>query len=349
MPRTILCQKCGLILNLPDSVRAGKRLKCPKCAHRFEVTQADANSASTFPGDADAATASSYEIKKRPPSHDDLPVSAGGVGGDLRDLFESPMGTGASIEKSAAATRTAAVSDAEALFQDDPALRRKKTGADARARTRRCTRCGGAVPMGMSICVACGVDQDTGMRVGLEDDLTPPPPPPATGPPLHIAITGFLCGLASSLFLIYALILSIRDEPGVTQYGWLCLALVSSFGIYGAIQFYIGRSTKYLMLALALGVLVDLAALIALPIYQAYSEDRERVVMNRGPVNPGANVPNGQEDVVIKPLIERIDWSKIQSGLTLIGVYVALSVYLLSPSVKRYFIRQAALASVPLA
>jgi hypothetical protein len=346
MPRTILCQKCGLILNLPDSIKAGKRMKCPKCAHRFEVSLADASSASTFPGDADAATASSYEIRKRPPSHDDLPVTAGGA--DLRDLFDLPMGTATSIEKSAASTRTAAVSDAEALFQDDPALRRKKTGAEARARTRRCTRCGGAVPMGMSICVACGVDQDTGMRVGLEDDLAPPPPPPATGPPLHIAITGFLCGLASFLFLIYALILSIRGEPGITQYGWLCLALVSAFGIYGAIQFYIGRSSKYLMLALTLGVLVDLTALIALPIYHAYFEERERVVIKRGPVNPGADAPNDQEDVLIKPVVERMDQSSINSGLTLIAIYVALSIYLMSPPVKRYFTRQAALASIPL-
>src|SRR3954471_14598897 len=99
MPRTILCQQCGLVLNLPDSVRAGKRMKCPKCAHRFEVSQADASSASTFPGDADAATASSYEIRKLPPNLDDLPLPSGGGGGDLRNLFDLPMGTGASIEK----------------------------------------------------------------------------------------------------------------------------------------------------------------------------------------------------------------------------------------------------------
>jgi hypothetical protein len=349
MPRTILCQQCGLVLNLPDSIRAGKRMKCPKCAHRFEVSQADASSASTFPGDADAATASSYEIRKLPPNLDDLPLPSGGGGGDLRDLFELPMGTGASIEKSAASTRSAAVSDAEALFQDDPDLRRKKTGAEARARTRRCTKCGGAVPMGMSICVACGVDQETGMRVGLDDDFAPPPPGPSTGPPLHIAIAGFLCGLASVLLLIYALIWSIRGEQGVTQYGWLCLALVCAFGIYGAIQFYIGRSTKYLMLALFLGLLVDLTALIALPIYQAYNQDREHVVINRGPVKPGGINASDEEDVVLKPLVERIDWSKIESGLILIGVYVGLSVYLMSPPVKRHFIRQVALASVPLA
>ena len=35
------------------------------------------------------------------------------------------------------------------------------------------------------------------MRVGLEDDLAPPPPPRPTGPPIHIAVTGFLSGLAA--------------------------------------------------------------------------------------------------------------------------------------------------------
>jgi hypothetical protein len=349
MPRTILCQKCGLILNLPASIKAGKRLKCPKCAHRFEVSEADASSASTFPGDADAATASSYELSKRPPSDDDLPLPADNAGGDLRDLFALPMGTGTSIEKSAATTRSAAVSDAEALLQDEPALRRKKTGAEARSRTRRCSRCGGAVPQGMSICVACGVDQETGMRVGLDDDLAPPPPPPSTGPPIHIAVTAFLCGLAGVCLLVLSLIMSIRGEPGLEQYGWLCLALVSAFGVYGAVQFYIGRSTKYLMLALTLGVIVDLLALIALPIYQANFVDRERVVVKHGPVKPDGLDSADVEDVDIKSVNELMDHQKMKLGFIMIGVYVALSVYLMSPPVKKYFVRQAAMASIPLA
>jgi hypothetical protein len=346
MPRTILCQKCGIVLNLPDKTVAGKRMKCPNCAHRFAVTEKDASAESTYPGDADAALITSQEFSSKPPSHDDLPISPGGR--DLRDLFELPLGSGASIEQAAVSGRGPAVSDAEALFQDEPAARRKKPkGAEARAQARRCSHCGGAVPKGMSICVTCGVDQDTGMRVGLEDDLAPPPPPPSPGAPLHISITGFLCGLASVVLLVLALIQSVRVEAGVSQYGWLCLALVSGFGIYGAVQFIIGKSVKYLMLALTMGVFVNFASLIALPIVQANFEDRERVVSK---VQFNKDDPNTQdtEDVEIKPIAERIDQQKITLGLTVILIYVLLSIYLMSPPVKRYFVRQAAIANMPI-
>ena len=277
MPRTILCTHCGVVLNLPDRVTAGKRMKCPKCAHGFVITEKDASSASTVPGVADADVVASRDFGKRPPSHDNLPIARGDR--DLRDLFDLPMGTGESIEREAVSGQKPVVSDAEALFRDDPLQKKRKPkGAEARKEARRCSGCGGVVPKGMSICVACGVDQDTGMRVGLDDDLAPPPPPPSTGPPLHIAITGFLLGLTSIILLILALIQSVRGEAGVTQYGWLCLALVSGFGIYGAVQFFTGKSVKYLMLALTLGVFVDIASLIALPIIQANFEERERVI-----------------------------------------------------------------------
>ena len=95
--------------------------------------------------------------------------------------------------------------DAEALFQEPAVRRKKKTGAEARAQALCCVSCGGFVPVGMSICTACGVDQDTGMRVGLDDDFAPPPRPAAPGPPLHIAITAILCGFTSVFLLILSL------------------------------------------------------------------------------------------------------------------------------------------------
>ena len=174
MPRTILCQKCGIVLNLPDHVTPGKRMKCPKCAHRFAISEKDASSESTTPGVIDAASLSSRDFGKRPPSHDDLPIPL--PGRDLRDMFELPLGTGASIEKAAVSGQEPGVSDAEALFLEEPARRRKPKGAEARAKARRCASCGGVVPAGMSICVTCGLDQETGIRAGLDDDLAPPPP-----------------------------------------------------------------------------------------------------------------------------------------------------------------------------
>ncbi len=339
----MLCQKCGIVLNLPNRVPAGKRMKCPKCGHRFVLTERDASSESTFAGVADADVITTAEFGKRPPSSEDLPVPV--AEHDLRDMFGLPMGSGATIEQAAVSGRKPAVSDAEALFHDEPARKRKPKGAEARAQSRRCSSCGGHVPQGMSICVSCGFDQDTGMRVGLDDDFAPPPPPPSTGPPLHIAITGFLCGLASVVMLVLALVQSVRVEAGVTQYGWLCLALVSGFGIYGAVQFYIGRSVKYLMLALTLGVFVDFASLIVLPIVQANFEEPERVVR---PVQTKKGDPEliDAADIEIKPISERIDQQKITMGLIVIFLYVLLSIYLMSPPVKRYFAKQAALANL---
>ena len=345
MPRTILCQKCGIVLNLPDSVRAGKRMKCPKCAHRFAVSEKDASSESTTVGVIDAASLSSRDFGKRPPSHDNLPIPQ--PGRDLRDLFELPLGTGASIEQSAVSGEKPGISDAEALFHEDPAVRRRKPkGAEARARARRCAGCGGVVPAGMSICVSCGLDQETGVRAGLDDDLAPPPPPPSTGPPLHIAITGFLAGLTGVILLILSLIQSVRGEPGVSQYGWLCLALVSGFGIFGAVQFFVGKSVKYLMLALTLGVFVDIASLIALPIIQANFADRETVVTRVAKKDQLESLED--EDIVIKSVAERIDQQKLTTGLTVVFLYAVLSIYLMSPPVKRYFVRQSAFRNDPI-
>jgi phage FluMu protein Com len=344
MPRTILCPKCGIVLNLPAAVSAGKRMKCPKCSHRFAVSEKDASSESTLGGDADADILSSRDFGKRPPSHDNLPVPVGDQ--DLRDLFDLPLGTAASIEKSAVSSQKPVLSDAEALLHEPTVRKKKSRGAEARAQARRCVSCGGFVPKGMSICAVCGVDQDTGMRVGLDDDLVPQPRPAATGPPLHIAITGFLCGLTSLLLLVLSLIQSVRGQPGMTQYGWLCLALVSAFGIYGAIQFFIGRSVKYLMLALTLGILVDAMALIALPIYQATFADQEAVVTKvTKKDNPDSM---DDEDVQIIPITDRLDLQKIEGGLIVILLYALLSIYLMSPPVKRYLIRQAALDSTPI-
>src|SRR4029077_7062952 len=128
----------------------------------------------------------------------------------------------------------------------------------------------------MSICGSCGVDQETGMRVGLDDDLAPAALPRSTGPPLHIAIIGSLCGLTSVVLLILALVQSVRDEPGMTQYGWLCLALLSAIGFYGPTRFLLGKPCKMLMLALTLGLFVNLIGMIALPIMNANFEAKDR-------------------------------------------------------------------------
>src|SRR5262245_33039765 len=173
MPRTTLCKQCGVILNIPDRATAGKRLRCPKCGMRFVVTVADASSESTLPGPADADTLSKFDMEVRPPSQDDLPIPV--ADRDLRETFDIPLISARDAERAEVAT-SAAVSDAAALFDDRGGPRRRMTTADARAKARRCSNCGGLVPQGMSICASCGVDQETGLRIGLEDDLVPAAP-----------------------------------------------------------------------------------------------------------------------------------------------------------------------------
>ena len=64
MPQTTQCNHCGIILNLPPGIKPGKRLKCPRCATRFVISESDASSASTAPGMDDAAITTMFEIPK---------------------------------------------------------------------------------------------------------------------------------------------------------------------------------------------------------------------------------------------------------------------------------------------
>jgi hypothetical protein len=328
MPRTVQCQKCGVVLNLPTHTRAGKRLKCPKCGDRFTVSESEASSASTVPGAADAT--SNFDMARRPPSREDLPIHR--AEGDLRDTFDLPLVSGRAAEQGSVAFDGGhGVGDAASLFEDAGRGRRRVTAAEARTRARRCVKCGGVVPQGMSICSTCGTDQETGLRIGLDDDLAPPAPPPAEGPPFHITTIGTLCGTAGLILLILAIIQSTRGESSAEHFAWLALAVVSGFGIFASVQFIRGKSAKLLILALTLGVVVDVLALVALPIGQAMLEDQEKILADFKPKDLD------DTDKVIKPFEERINSQKITLGVALILVYAIVSLYLISPPVKRYF------------
>ncbi len=327
MPRTTQCQNCGIILNLPANTPAGKRMKCPKCGVRFTLSVADASSESTVAGPADADLMSRFDMEIKPPNRDDLPLSIGDQ--DLRETFDLPLMSGRDAERAGAAPEPA-ISDAASLL-DEPAPRRKMTAAEARSRARRCSNCGGYVPQGMSVCISCGLDQETGVRVGMDDDLIPPPPPRPQGPPLHVAIMGGLCGTAGLFLLIMSLVNSVGGAQGWQNYGWLCLALVSAFAIFAAVQFIRGKSAKLLMVALTLGVVVDVMALVAMPLLLANFEDPQQVVK---PVRP--QDPDFESDITIKPFEERIELRTIVLGIAFLVIYAILSVYLMSTPVKKY-------------
>ncbi len=331
MPRTTLCQSCKTILNLPPKVAPGKKLRCPKCGLKFAVTVADANSESTLGGPLDAdPTLTGLDLPKFEGGQDDLPILASDK--DLRETFDLPLVSARDAERHGAGGG-AAVSDAAALFQDRPSQRRHSPAGDARSQARRCSHCGGRVPQGMSICVTCGVDQETGLRVGLEDDLAPPPPPPPSGPPLHIAVIGVLLGVGALLMLIVSLINSVGGGDSLRNYGWLCLAVVSGFGLFAVVQFIRLKSAKLLMVALTLGVIIDLMALIAMPLVLAYVGDSDQVVAQIQSDNPD------DADIQIKPVEDRIDTRNLSLGITFLVVYAVLAVYLMSPAVKKPLLR----------
>src|SRR5262245_9132892 len=130
MPRTTQCTECGVILNLPDSA-AGKRLKCPKCGHKFVIGSDTSEYPVTERSDHDASASSSITL---PRGHGDasLPTASG----DLRDTFDLPLLGEASSGPAAGAKAHAA--DALALFEAKKAPPKRPTGAEARANARRC-------------------------------------------------------------------------------------------------------------------------------------------------------------------------------------------------------------------
>jgi len=227
-------------------------------------------------------------------------------------------------------TRTAAASkqtgDALALFDDGPALsKRRPNAAEARMKSRRCPTCGGVVPVGMSLCSRCGLDLETGIRAALEDDLAPVPTSRADGLPLPIAIIGGICLLASVILTVAAAALWLSGSEGYQYFVPLCL-----FGVFASVQFLRRKSARLLLMALTFGLMIDIVALIALPIYRANAEiEPVRVSVPEDGV--------GELGVVLPSAVERLDVQKLEIGLGLIAVYAGVGVYLLSPQARRAF------------
>jgi hypothetical protein len=246
---------------------------------------------------------------------------------DLRETFDLPLMSGRDAEREGASA-SPDVSDAAALFRDRGEARRRPTAGEARSQARRCSRCGGVVPQGMSTCVSCGVDQETGLRVGLDDDLVPPPPPRPSGPPLHVAVVGGLLGVGALILLILSLINSAGGAESWRTWGWLCLAMVSGFGIFAVVQFLRLKSAKLLMVALTLGVVVNVLALVAMPVFEAYSDAArsESPFRSDDPHDSGVKMQSPEE---------HLDTKRISFGITLVVIYAILAIYLMSPLVKK--------------
>jgi hypothetical protein len=179
----------------------------------------------------------------------------------------------------------------------------------------------------MSLCNTCGLDLETGTRIDLTEDLDViPAPPRQVGPTIGGWIVGGLSICASVIFSIVSLIQWSAGEPG-----YLFLIPVCFFGVYAAVQFLRTKSVKLLIVALTIGVGVDVVALIVLPVVVAFTSVEE--VKNTQP---------GQDaDIAFLNPAEQLEKSggqrKLTFGIMLLVAYAAVSVYLNSPGVRRQF------------
>ena len=311
------CPGCRTVLTVPDDA-AGRRLKCPKCATRFTAGQADRPASSLPAMPVPRPGSSTDSLRGAPPTSDlALPVAAADPFGtyELPIMAEESFGA---IHSSAKPGRE--VADAGDLFREDPPAARKPTGAAARMQMRRCPACTNVVPAGTSLCSRCGLDLDTGRRESLLDLIDePPPPPPPSGPPLDIILIGGL-GMAAAVILGMLSLLKV-DNP----LGKYPLIVVCAFGGFAAFQFLRGKSARPLLAALLIGAVVDVLALIVMPVVEA----NESAVVQVEGVDP--------DDVVIKPYAERVDATKIKWGVALLLAEAAMFVYLGTGGVRRHF------------
>jgi len=266
--------------------------------------------------DHDASADSSITL---PRGHGDLSLPT--AAGDLRTTFDLPL----LGEAGPTPARGAKAADVLALFEEKKSAPKRPTGAEARAKARRCPTCGGVVPAGMSICGTCGLDLESGTRVQLDDDLLPEARPRVAAAPLPVTVIAFVSLLGSVLLAGYSLIQWLNAVPG-----WMYFVPICLFGVYSAVRMLQGRTAKLLIVALTLGAVVDVVALIAMPIFKA-NEDAKVVPNTQSAEDPEAAA------VVIEPITERLDTQTLSVGIAILLLYAAVSAYLASPAVRRHF------------
>lgn len=319
MTRTIQCPTCGVVLNLPAAAE-GRRLKCPKCGNKF-LPGGSGENPTQGSRHGQHGPDSTFELTHKGSSVDlpFMPTAAG----DLRETFDLPSMTQAADSGS---NRSGEVGDALSLLEDRPKTPRRKTGAEARAHARRCPTCSGLVPVGMSICQTCGLDLETGARIDLTDDIGPPPVPRAASVALPLAIVGGLCAATSGVLAVVALYHSSKGTSGANYF-----IPIAGFGVYASVQFLRRKTVKLLLIALALGALIDLSYFVAMPIYNAQSqttfEQNTEESANSADVEPEK----------IRPVTDQLDMGSLQTGFMLLAVYSGVTIFLLSKYVQRQF------------
>jgi hypothetical protein len=169
----------------------------------------------------------------------------------------------------------------------------------------------------MSLCSTCGLDLDTGTRIDLTEDLDAMPAIARSQPvPIGAWLVGGLSIFASVIFSIISL---IQWQKGET--GFLFLLLVCAFAMFASVQFLRAKSLKLLVIALTLGVAIDVVAMIILPVYMAMAQ-----VEVQDPTTGEAAIQS-----------IRLDTDKLSWGIALVVSYAAVMLYLNSPPARRRF------------
>ena len=118
MPRSVRCINCTPIkLNLPDHVGVGRDAwRCPKCARRFQATEADLSAASSTLGVSDAFADTLSGVAPVPKGLEELPLPTA-ERAPAHETFELPIATRRPLPERGRAA-DASRRDALALFAD---------------------------------------------------------------------------------------------------------------------------------------------------------------------------------------------------------------------------------------
>ena len=132
--------------------------------------------------------------------------------------------------------------------------------------------------------------------------------------------------MALSVSLTFAAILASAKGSSGARY----FIPVAAFGIYASTQFLRQKNAKLLLIALAIGALIDLTAFVAMPVYYA---NVQVPVADRATLEDDPDV----DDKVIPGYQERLDLGQVKTGLVILGLYAGLSIFIISPLVQKHF------------
>ncbi len=287
---------------------------------------------SQAPGVAEARTSSASWPSSKRPSEDGLPLSSG----SLREMLDLPLLGGPSHDPSA---------DAAALFRDDDEpIRRRPSRAEARMVSRNCSACGGIVAPGMSICQNCGLDQETGEQIELAEEIeTIGPAVGPVGPPQGLMVVAIAVLVGCAGLGLLSLLMAISATSGLGQIGALALLIVGGFGAFAAGNVLRGRSPRLLLVALALGAIVDVTALIVIPAIQA--GDVPSVGVEQDLISTINTQDSTDPSVPASPDLDTLgreydlDVKRLAMGLVILVLEGVVFAYLMSPAVRRLYDR----------